>query len=139
MESKTIFEKIIAGEIPSYKIWEDEKHYAFLDISPFAPGHTLVVPKKPSPYIFDLEESAYTELLLAAKKVAKKLKSAIATPRVGVVVAGFGVVDHVHVHLIPIHSEGELLGGPQKISKEEMEKIHQKIQKEIADPGYVGV
>lgn len=127
MEKKTIFEKIIGGEIPSYKIWEDEKHYALLDISPFAPGHTLVVPKNPSPYIFDLEDSEYTDLLLVAKKVAKMLKLAMATPRVGVIVAGFGVVDHVHVHLIPIHSEGELLGGPKQISKEKMEKIHQKI------------
>ena len=127
MGNKTIFQNIIAGEIPSYKVWEDEKHYAFLDISPFAPGHTLVVPKKPSPYIFDLEDDEYAELLLSAKKVAKVLKSAMKTPRVGVIVAGFGVVDHVHVHLIPIHSEGELLGGSKNISKEEMEKIHMKI------------
>jgi histidine triad (HIT) family protein len=133
MSSKTIFEKIIAGEIPSYKVWEDDKYFAFLDISPFAPGHTLVVPKKPSPYIFDLEDNEYTELLLSAKKVAKVLKSAMKTPRVGVIVAGFGVVDHVHVHLIPIHSEGELLGGSKNISKEEMEKIHKKILKQIED------
>jgi histidine triad (HIT) family protein len=132
MSNKTVFEKIIAGEIPSYKIWEDDKHYAFLDISPFAPGHTLVVPKEPSPYIFDLEDKEYTELLLVAKKIAQKLKLAMATPRVGVVVAGFGVVDHVHVHLIPIHSEEELFGSPRKISKEDMEKIHKKILAEIA-------
>ncbi len=127
MSNKTIFEKIIAEEVPSYKIWEDEKAYAFLDISPFAPGHTLVVPKKPSPYIFDLNDEEYTNLFLAAKNVAKKLKIALTVPRVGVIVAGFGVVDHVHIHLIPIHSEGELLGGPRQISKEEMKKIQKKI------------
>lgn len=127
MKNKTIFEKIIDGEIPSYKVWEDEKHYAFLDISPFAPGHTLVVPKKPSVYLFDLEDDEYTKLLLASKKVAKILKRALAVPRVGVIVAGFGVQDHVHIHLVPIHSEGELLGGPQQISKEEMEGILAKI------------
>ena len=117
MTQKTIFEKIVAGEIPSYKIWEDEGHFAFLDISPFAPGHTLVVPKKPSPYIFDLEDQEYTKLFLAAKKVAKKLRMAMQTPRIGVIVAGYGVVDHVHIHLIPIHSEGDLLGGAHPIDR----------------------
>ncbi|MBP6994090.1 HIT family protein [Candidatus Woesebacteria bacterium] len=126
-EQKTIFEKIIAGEIPSYKIWEDENHFAFLDISPFAPGHTLVVPKKPSPYIFDLGDDEYTGLMLAAKIVAQKLRQAMQTPRVGVIVAGYGVVDHVHIHLIPIHSEGDLLGGPHTASSEELENVHKKI------------
>jgi len=135
MKTNTIFEKIIAGEIPSFKIWEDNKHFAFLDISPFAPGHTLVVPKKASPYIFDLDDNEYADLLLAAKKVAKKLKIALGVPRVGVIVAGFGVVDHVHVHLIPIHSEGELLGGSQKISKEEMVKIHKNILEAMSTKG----
>lgn len=127
MTQKTIFEKIVAGEIPSCKIWEDEGHFAFLDISPFAPGHTLVVPKKPSPYIFDLEDPEYTKLFLSAKKVAKKLKMAMQTPRIGVIVAGYGVVDHVHIHLIPIHSEGDLLGGPHPMSPEELEKVRKKI------------
>ena len=127
MSSKTIFQKIISGELPSFKIWEDEKYFAFLDISPFAPGHTLVVPKIPAPYIFDLDDNTYTQLLLASKAVARILKKAMDVPRVGVVVAGYGVEDHVHVHLIPIRSEADLFGGSKKMTKEELKMIHHKI------------
>lgn len=122
---KTIFEQIIDGEIPSYKVWEDENHYAFLDISPIAPGHTLVIPKKPAQYLFDLEDSEYTNLMRASKLVAKMLKKAFPhVPRIGVIVAGFGVPDHIHIHLIPISSEGELLGTSRATSKEELTSIH---------------
>ena len=127
MSKQTVFQKVIAGELPSFKVWEDESHFAFLDISPFAPGHTLVVPKNPSSYIFDLDDDTYVNLLLASKKVARILKKAMVVPRVGVIVAGYGVRDHVHVHLIPIHSENELLRGPQNISNAEMKNIHHKI------------
>ena len=128
MSTKTVFQKIIVGELPSYKIWEDEGHFAFLDISPFAPGHTLVVPKQPSPYLFDMDDEAYNTLMHASRKVAKILKKAFPEiPRVGVVVSGFGVENHVHIHLIPIRSEVELFGGPKAMSKEEMTKIHKKI------------
>ena len=128
MSNKTIFEKIIANEIPSYKVWEDEHHIAFLDVNPITPGHTLVVPKKPSSYIFDMEDDAYIALLIAAKKVAKVLKKATGVVRIGVIVAGFGVKDHVHVHLVPINSEGELLGmSKEAVAKEEMTSMQKKI------------
>lgn len=127
MSSKTIFQKIISGELPSFKVWEDEGHFAFLDISPFAPGHTLVIPKRPAPYIFDLDDSVYMELLLASKTVANILKKAMDVPRVGVIVAGYGVQDHVHVHLVPIHSEKDLFGGPKNMTKAQLQKIHHKI------------
>lgn len=125
---KTIFEQIILGEVPSYKVWEDEHHFAFLDISPIAPGHTLVIPKKPAQYLFDLEDGEYTNLMQASKRVAKMLKKAFPhVPRVGVIVAGFGVPDHIHIHLIPISSEGELLGASKNISKEELASVQTRI------------
>ncbi|HNQ31038.1 MAG TPA: HIT family protein [Candidatus Woesebacteria bacterium] len=127
----TIFEKIMAGEIPGYKVWEDDKHFAFLDISPFAPGHTLVIPKTPAPYLFEMPESDYQHLMLASKAVAQILKRAFDVPRVGVIVAGFGVEDHVHVHLIPIHNEGQLLGGPHTVSKEELKQVHERIMRSL--------
>jgi histidine triad (HIT) family protein len=127
MADKTIFEKLIAGELPSYRIWEDDKHFAFLDLYPVTQGHTLVVPKKPTKYIFEMEDGEYSELLLAAKRVAKVLKKATGVTRIGVVVAGFGVKDHVHVHLVPINSEGELLGKPKQLAQEEMTSIQKKV------------
>ncbi len=96
-----IFCKIVAGEIPCHKVWEDEQHVAFLDIHPMREGHTLLVPKLHASYLFELDENAYRSLLQAAKTVAGPLKEAMHVPRIGVAVEGFEV-DHVHVHLIPL-------------------------------------
>lgn len=98
----TIFTKIINGEIPSYKIAEDENFIAFLDAMPLVKGHTLVVPKKEVDLIFDLESEEYKNLWGFAQKVAKKIKSAIPCVRVGVAVVGLEV-PHAHIHLIPLH------------------------------------
>jgi histidine triad (HIT) family protein len=102
-----IFCKIIAGEIPCHKVWEDDAHLAFLDIHPMRDGHTLVVPKAHVSYVFDLDEPAYDAAMRAAKTVAARLKSAFNVPRVGIAVEGFSV-DHVHVHLVPIDAVGQL-------------------------------
>ena len=102
----SIFSKIIAGKIPSYKIYEDDKHYAFLDINPNAVGHTLCVPKKEVDKIFDLSEKDYNDLMEFSRKVALAIKKSITCKRVGVSVIGLDV-PHVHVHLIPLQSMEE--------------------------------
>ena len=103
----SIFSRIIAGEIPSYKVAEDEHNYAFLDINPVAEGHVLVVPKHEVDYIFDLDDDEYTSLGLFAKRVAKALRLAIPCKRVAEVVLGLEV-PHAHIHLIPINSEADV-------------------------------
>ncbi len=104
----TIFSKIAAGEIPSYKIAESEDYYAFLDASPLAEGHTLVIPKKvEDDYIFSLDEKTYEGLWAFARKVAIALKAAVPCKRVGVAVLGMEV-PHTHIHLVPLQSEGDL-------------------------------
>ena len=94
----SIFSRIVAGEIPSYKVAEDDRHYAFLDISPVAAGHTLVIPKREVDYIFDLSDEEYADLQLFAKKVAGAIKKAVPCKRVGVAVMGLEV-PHAHIHL----------------------------------------
>ncbi len=103
----SIFSRIIAGEIPSYKVAEDENYYAFLDINPLTKGHTLVVPKKEVDYLFDLNDETLAGMMVFAKKVAIKIKQKIACTRVAVVVLGMEV-PHAHIHLIPIQSENEV-------------------------------
>lgn len=103
----TIFSRIIAGEIPSYKIAEDENYYAFLDINPLTKGHTLVVPKKEVDYLFDLDDRTLSGMMVFAKKVAIKIKRQIDCARVAVVVLGLEVA-HAHIHLIPINSENDV-------------------------------
>ena len=103
----TIFSRIIAGEIPSYKVAENEDYYAFLDINPLTKGHTLVVPKKEVDYIFDLDDRTLAGMMLFAKEVAAKIKREIACARVAVVVLGLEV-PHAHIHLIPIQSENDV-------------------------------
>jgi len=98
-----IFSKIIAGEIPSYRIHEDEKYYAFLDINPLAEGHTLVIPKVETDYLFDLDDELLAGMMVFAKKVAKAIDKTIDCKRVGVAVLGLEV-PHAHIHLIPINS-----------------------------------
>ena len=97
----SIFTRIINGEIPSYKIAEDENYYAFLDINPLAEGHTLVIPKKETDYIFDLGDEEYQGLFLFAKGVAKAMRKVISCERIGVAVVGLEV-RHAHIHLIPL-------------------------------------
>ncbi|TDX84009.1 HIT family protein [Epilithonimonas xixisoli] len=103
----SIFSKIISGEIPSYKIAEDDKHIAFLDAMPLVKGHTLVVPKKETDLIFDLESEDYKELWAFTQDIAKQIKKAIQCKRVGVAVVGLEV-PHAHIHLIPLNNVDEM-------------------------------
>ncbi len=126
----TIFSRIITGEIPSYKIAEDDKFYAFLDVNPRVKGHTLVVPKVEVDYIFDIEDELLSEMIVFAKKVAKAIKTAIPCKRVGVMVLGLEV-PHAHIHLIPIESEKDMsLSNPKlKLESGEFTEIANKIRK----------
>lgn len=103
----TIFSKIAAGEIPSYRVAQDDKHFAFLDINPVAPGHTLVIPRREVSYLFDLEPGEYQELMAFARRVAKGLEKAVPCKRIGVAVIGLEV-PHAHIHLIPINTEDDM-------------------------------
>ncbi|MBI2473770.1 HIT family protein [Candidatus Uhrbacteria bacterium] len=102
-----LFCKIVTGDIPCHKIWEDDAHLAFLDINPIQEGHTLVIPKAHASYLFDMDDPSYQHLLAASKQVATHLKNALQVPRIGVGVEGFAV-DHVHVHLVPVSGVGQL-------------------------------
>ena len=126
----TIFSKIIAGEIPSYKCAEDEKHYAFLDINPVAKGHTLVVPKREVDYLFDLTDEELSELTVFAKRVAAAIKTAYPCRKVGMAVLGLEV-NHAHIHLIPLQSEGDMDFRKDKLQlpAEEMQAIADNIHK----------
>lgn len=128
----SIFSRIAAGEIPSYKVAEDEKHYAFLDINPVAKGHTLVIPKREVDYIFDLSDEELAELHIFAKKVARAMAKAIPCKRVGVAVMGLEV-PHAHIHLIPINRESDMDFRKEhlKLEAEEMKEIADKIAKEL--------
>lgn len=128
----TIFSKIIAGEIPCYKIAEDECYFAFLDINPMSKGHTLVIPKKEEDFIFDLDDETYTGLALFAKKVATGIEKAVPCKRVGMMVIGLEV-PHAHIHLIPIQKEGDMsIANPKlKLAPEEMAEIASEIRKYI--------
>lgn len=103
----SIFSRIIAGEIPCYKVAEDEKHFAFLDINPVAKGHTLVVPKREVDYIFDMTPDEYADLQRFAQRVAIALKKAVPCVKVGVAVLGLEV-PHAHIHLVPMQSEADM-------------------------------
>jgi histidine triad (HIT) family protein len=100
---ETIFSKIAKGEIPSYKVAEDERYFAFLDIHPLAEGHTLVIPKEPIDYIFDIEDDLYQGLFRFAKKVALALEKTVPCKRIGIAVIGLEV-PHAHIHLVPLNS-----------------------------------
>lgn len=103
----TIFSKIIAGEIPSYKVAENDRFYAFLDINPVNWGHTLVVPKRETDYIFDIPDAELGEMMVFAKKVARALKSVMPCRKIGVTVLGLEV-PHAHIHLVPLQQEGDM-------------------------------
>ena len=124
----SIFSKIIAGQIPCYKIAEDNYCIAFLDINPLKEGHALVVPKKEVDDLFDLDNETYTHLLSFAKKVAAATKAVIPCKRIGVAVLGFEV-PHAHIHLIPINSSNDLnfTQSKQKASEEDLKKVQAKI------------
>ena len=131
----TLFTRIINGEIPSYKVAEDDKYYAFLDINPLQKGHTLVIPKLPEPeadYIFDLDDETLAGLMVFAKQVARGLKEATGCKRVGVAVLGMEV-NHVHVHLVPMNSERDMLFTNPKLQllAEEMAQIANSIAEAI--------
>ena len=128
----TIFTKIANGEIPSYKVAENEDFYAFLDIAPLAKGHTLVIPKKvEDDYIFHLPEDVYEGLMKFAREVAVALKAAVPCKRIGVAVLGMEV-PHTHIHLVPLQSEGDLdFRKPKlKLEPEEMKAIAASILSE---------
>ncbi|MDH3698155.1 MAG: HIT family protein [Flavobacteriaceae bacterium] len=127
----SIFSKIIAGEIPCYKIAEEEAYFAFLDIAPNAPGHTLCVPKKEVDKIMDLDKETYMGLMAFSRKVGKAIESAIPCKRVGMSVIGLEV-PHVHVHLIPLNSMGEAtFQNKANVTAEEFEQIAEAIRAEL--------
>lgn len=124
----TIFTKIVNGEIPCYKVAENDKFLAFLDINPLVKGHTLVIPKKEVDYIFDIDDNDIQEMMLFAKQVALKIKEAIPCVKVGVAVIGLEV-PHAHIHLVPMQKEGDLDFKRPKLtlSQEEFAEIHSKL------------
>lgn len=132
----SIFTKIVRGEIPCYKVAETESCFAFLDINPLVKGHTLVVPKKEIDYLFDVEDSLYTELFLFAKKVSQAIKNTIPCLRVGVAVIGTEV-PHAHIHLVPLNHMGDLnFANPKlKLSTDEFQKIAKTISLGFIEPG----
>ncbi|HPF52943.1 MAG TPA: HIT domain-containing protein [Draconibacterium sp.] len=128
----SIFTRIVNGEIPAYKVAEDENYLAFLDVFPTAKGHTLVIPKKEVDYLFDLDDETYVGLQMFAKKVAAGLKKAVPCVKVGVMVLGLEV-PHAHIHLVPMQSEKDLLqfSDKTKFPPEEMETLAKLISENI--------
>jgi histidine triad (HIT) family protein len=129
----SIFTKIIKGEIPSYKVAEDDQFYAFLDINPLSKGHTLVVPKKEVDYLFDLDEITYTGLFLFIRKVSEALKESTGCKRVGIMVYGLDV-PHAHVHLVPLKGTGNEMNfaNPKlKLTPDEFRQIAKDINDRI--------
>lgn len=128
----TIFTKIINGEIPCYKIAEDENYFAFLDINPLRAGHTLVVPKQETDYIFDLDDKKLSGLILFSKKIAAAIKAAIPCNRIGVAILGLEI-PHAHIHLVPMDSMEDVnFRNPKlKFTPEEFKAIAEKIIKKV--------
>ena len=124
----TIFSRIVKGEIPCYKIAEDERFFAFLDINPVMKGHTLVIPKREDDYIFNLTDDEIAGMMVFAKKVAKAIEKAVPCKRIGVAVIGLEV-PHAHIHLIPITQEGDLDFKKEHVhlSEEEFKEVQKRI------------
>ena len=124
----TIFSRIVKGEIPCYKIAEDERFFAFLDINPVMKGHTLVIPKREDDYIFNLTDDEIAGMMVFAKKVAKAIEKAVPCKRIGVAVIGLEV-PHAHIHLIPITQEGDLDFKKEHVhlSEEEFKEVQRSI------------
>ena len=119
----TLFSRIAAGEIPSYKVAADDRFFAFLDINPVQPGHTLVIPRREIDNIFDLSQDEYADLQRFAWRVAKAIEAAVPCRKVGVAVIGLEV-PHAHIHLIPITNEGDMnFGKKMTLPAEQMEKL----------------
>lgn len=129
----SVFTRIVNGEIPSYKVAESDRFYAFLDINPLVPGHTLVIPKRETDYLFDLEDGEYRDLMLFAKRVAEALYRAVPCKRVGVAVLGMEV-PHAHIHLVPLQSEADLDFHKEKavMTPEEFVRTAAAIAKEMS-------
>lgn len=127
----TLFSRIVQGEIPCYKVAEDDEFFAFLDINPVAAGHTLVIPKKEVDYIFDIDDPMLGRMMAFAKRVARAQEAAIPCKRVGLAVMGLEV-PHAHIHLIPITRESDMYFGGKKltITAEELADISARIRKE---------
>lgn len=111
----TIFSRIVAGEIPSYKVAENDKFYAFLDIAPLAKGHTLVIPKREVDYFYDLEDDELAEMIVFAKSIAKKIQATTRCKKVATVVLGLEV-PHAHIHLVPMNTEKDVDFSKEKLS-----------------------
>ena len=128
----TIFTRIVKGEIPCYKIGEDDRYLAFLDINPLAKGHTLVIPKQEIDYIFDLDDDLLGNMMIFAKKIAKAIDASIPCKRVGIAVLGLEV-PHAHIHLIPINHLGDInFGRPKlKFTPDEFKSIASDISKHV--------
>tara|TARA_B110000305_G_C19461191_1_gene654487 strand:- start:2836 stop:3228 length:393 start_codon:yes stop_codon:yes gene_type:complete len=128
----TIFSKIVNGEIPCYKVYEDDEFLAFLDVFPVAKGHVLVIPKKETDYIFDIEDQSYARMWQFAKKISKALKLSVSCERIGISVIGLEVA-HAHIHLLPINSLEDMNFSKPKMSfsKQEFEEIADTIASNI--------
>ncbi|MFV0469146.1 MAG: HIT family protein [Dysgonomonas sp.] len=128
----SIFSRIVAGEIPSYKIAEDDNFFAFLDINPMTKGHVLVIPKQEIDYIFDLDGEILSGMMLFSKKIAKAIEKSVQCKRIGIMVLGMEV-PHAHIHLIPISKESDMnLSNPKlKLSEDEFISICNKIKENI--------
>ncbi len=124
-----IFAKIAAGEIPSYKVAENEKYYAFLDINPLKEGHTLIIPRREEDYFFDLDDIELAEIMIFAKRVAAAIKKAFPCKKVGIAVLGLEV-PHAHIHLVPMQNEGDMNFANEKLklSEEQFKEIAERIQ-----------
>jgi histidine triad (HIT) family protein len=128
----SIFSKIVKGEIPCFKIAEDENYFSFLDINPIAEGHVLVIPKKEVDYIFDLSDETLSGLMAFSKKIARAIDSSLGTIRTGIIVEGLEV-PHAHIHLVPIYFEGQpmSLGRKTEVSEQRMKEISELISKAV--------
>lgn len=127
-----IFAKIAAGEIPSYKVAENDKYYAFLDINPLKEGHTLIIPRREEDYFFDLDDIELAEIMVFTKRVAEAIKKAFPCKKVGMAVLGLEV-PHAHIHLVPMQSEGDMNFANEKLklTEEEFKAIAEKIQSNL--------
>ncbi|MCQ2243709.1 MAG: HIT family protein [Bacteroidaceae bacterium] len=127
-----IFAKIAAGEIPSYKVAENDKYYAFLDINPLKEGHTLIIPRREEDYFFDLDDIELAEIMVFAKRVADAIKKAFPCKKVGMAVLGLEV-PHAHIHLVPMQNEGDMNFANEKLklSEEQFKEIAEKIQNNL--------
>lgn len=128
----SIFTRIMKGEIPCYKVAENDEFFAFLDISPLAPGHTLVVPREETDYIFDIDDALLARMVVFSKKVALALEKVVACKRVGIAVIGLEV-PHAHIHLVPLNREGDISFSKErvKMTPDELRQLAEKISSEI--------